>query len=147
MKETKEEEFAGTHTHQIHPSLEFKIDELQHGYSIASYDAPVALVDLVLFFIHRVVSKVQMNCFMCKTEPCLWAQHKDNMERMFSNNVSISFNNPNQCRRVCYGAMFLIVNDGPTGRGVRKKLPHCIVCGIRRGYPSLDGTYMGFRER
>ena len=36
---------------------------------------------------------------------------------------------------------------GPLGVGVRKKLPQCVEDGVRSMYPSVDGSFMGYRTK
>ena len=53
---------------------------------------------------------------------------------------------PNERRHALYRQMALIINDGPSGRGNRLRLPACVVTGVRNLFADPDGNYTGHRE-
>jgi hypothetical protein len=53
---------------------------------------------------------------------------------------------PNQRRHGLYRQMALIMNDGPSGKGNRLKLPNCVLVGVRALFPDPDKVYTGHQE-
>jgi hypothetical protein len=52
----------------------------------------------------------------------------------------------NKRRHTLYCQMALIINDGPTGRGNRLKLPTCVLSGVQGLFPNLESNYTGHCE-
>jgi hypothetical protein len=53
---------------------------------------------------------------------------------------------PNQRWHGLYRQMALIMNDGPSGKGNKLKLPNCVLNGVRALFQDLDEGYTGHRE-
>ena len=90
-----------------------------------------------------------MFCRQCIESPCVWRQKKEDM-RLFDasehGHLQAEDLPPNNIRRKkVYRQMFLHINEGPTGRGVRHVLPKCVEDGARLMFPSP--TFMGFRAK
>ena len=94
------------------------------------------------------VSKEIFFCRQCIESPCVWQQKKEDMV-LFDESEHGHFQAedcpPNNIRRKkVYRQMFLYINQGPAGKGVREKLPTCVENGARLMFPSP--TFMGFRD-
>ena len=46
-------------------------------------------------------------------------------------------------RKYCY-RIFVTMRHGYLGQGNRVRIPTCVQNGIRRRFPDIDGTYMGY---
>jgi hypothetical protein len=86
-------------------------------------------------------------CQHCAENPCVWAVRREDM-RIFDESehehLPAEDRPPNNIRRKkVYRQMFLYINQGPSGKGVRMELPECVEDGARLMFPSP--AYMGFR--
>jgi hypothetical protein len=87
-------------------------------------------------------------CQHCTEYPCVWAKKHEDM-RIFDLNehyhLPVDNCPPNniRCKKV-YWQMFLYLNQGPSGAGVRMQLPECIENGARLMFPSP--SFMGFKD-
>jgi hypothetical protein len=87
-------------------------------------------------------------CRQCIESPCVWKEKEEDM-RLFDvsehGHLQADDLPPNNIRRKkVYRQMFLYINQGPAGKGVRMKLPTCVENGARLMFPSP--TFMGFRD-
>jgi hypothetical protein len=87
-------------------------------------------------------------CKHCGEDPCVWLVSMENM-RLYNESQHRSLPEedkpPNNiCRKKVYWQMFLSMNNGPIGRGVRVKLPKCVEEGARQMFPSP--SFMGFKS-
>jgi hypothetical protein len=88
-----------------------------------------------------------VECYHCRQDPCVWLAQKETM-RMFDENEHAQLPDedrpPNNIRRKkVYRQMFLHINEGSAGVGVRIELPKCVENGTREMFPSP--TFMGFK--
>jgi hypothetical protein len=81
-------------------------------------------------------------CCDCGDVPCLWESNVDSM-KLFSETTDDKEAKPNQQRHSMYRQMALIINDGPSGRGNRVKLPSCVLAGVRELFPDPAAVYTG----
>ena len=51
----------------------------------------------------------------------------------------------NELRKACYRS-FLLLWQGPLGRGKRMPLPSCVLDGVRSAFPNAEGNYMGYHN-
>jgi hypothetical protein len=86
-----------------------------------------------------------MRCLECDNVPCVWANNKQAMA-MFDKATHKEITLANQHHHAMYRQMALLINDGPSGTGVRMKLPGCILLGVRELFPDLDATNTGHRD-
>jgi hypothetical protein len=84
-------------------------------------------------------------CNHCEHVPCVWERNKESM-KMFDTAEHDEDTEPNKRRHALYRQMALIINDGPTGKGNRLKLPTCVVSGVRGLFPDPESNYTGHRE-
>jgi hypothetical protein len=82
----------------------------------------------------------------CGDIPCVWEANIESM-RLFSESRNDEEATPNQQRHSLYRQMALIINDGPSGRGNRVKLPSCVVSGVRELFPDPVLVYTGHVEK
>jgi hypothetical protein len=87
-------------------------------------------------------------CRQCIESPCVWKKKEEDM-RLFDVSEHGHFQAedlpPNNIRRkIVYWQMFLYINQGPTGKGVREKLSTCVENGSRLMFPSP--TFMGLKR-
>jgi hypothetical protein len=87
----------------------------------------------------------QKYCTMCSNVPCLWIDNQPAMEA-YAAAASDDNEETRKRRHGLYRQMALIVNGGPSGKGVRVKLPECVVAGIRQLFPDPDAKYTGHRD-
>jgi hypothetical protein len=89
-------------------------------------------------------------CAYCKGLPCVWVSNKEGMLQFDdSEHGGLSGNDlplPNKSRKGIYRQMALIINGGPTGKGVGLELPICIVNGVRKMFPESNKKCMGHME-
>jgi hypothetical protein len=95
------------------------------------------------------VQQPTVECYHCRDDPCVWLTQLDTM-RMFDENehahLPAGDKPPNNIRRKkVYRQMFLHINQGTAGVGVRIVLPKCVEDGTRAMFPSP--TFMGFKVR
>ena len=87
-------------------------------------------------------------CELCFDDPCVWIVKKEDMLNYDDDeheHLPLGDWPPSNVRRKkIYRQMALYINSGPSGRGVRTKLPKCVVDGCRECFPSP--TFMGFKE-
>jgi hypothetical protein len=88
-----------------------------------------------------------VECYHCRQTPCVWVAQEENM-RLFDENEHAHMTSedlpPNNIRRKkLYRQMFLLLNEGTAGVGVRIELPKCVENGTRTMFPSP--TFMGFK--
>lgn len=81
----------------------------------------------------------------CGDVPYVWETSKQHMV-LFDEAQNPDEAQPNQRRHAIYRQMALIINDGPSGRGNRVKLPTCVVAGVRELFPDPKAVYTGHRE-
>jgi hypothetical protein len=84
-------------------------------------------------------------CVDCGEYPCVWDDNQPTMVA-FDACESNKDKQPNQRRHGLYRQMALIMNDGPSGKGNRLKLPNCVLVGVRALFPDPDEVYTGHRE-
>jgi hypothetical protein len=84
-------------------------------------------------------------CIDCEEFPCLWDANQPAMVA-FDEAENDDAKQPNQRRHGIYRQMALIINDGPSGRGNRLKLPQCVVDGVRNLFPDPGAFYTGHKE-
>ncbi len=82
----------------------------------------------------------------CGDIPCVWEANVESM-RLFSEAWNDEEATPNQQWHSLYHQMALIINDGPSGRGNRVKLPSCVVSGVRELFPDPASVYTGHVEK
>jgi hypothetical protein len=82
-------------------------------------------------------------CRFCLNTPCIFLQHQEELERIMEEMHPHATNRTKRFHM--YRRMSRELN-GPLGKGVRKRLPHCFVQGFRDLYPSEDDTYTGYRD-
>jgi hypothetical protein len=87
-------------------------------------------------------------CKYCGEGPCVWLLSMENM-KLYDESEHRSLPEedkpPNNIRRKkVYRQMFLSMNDGPIGCGVRVQLPKCVEEGARQMFPSP--SFMGFKS-
>ena len=82
----------------------------------------------------------------CGDLPCVWEANVESM-RLFAEARNDEEATPNQQRHSLYRQMALIINDGPSGRGNRVKLPSCVVSGVRGLFPDPASVYTGHVEK
>jgi hypothetical protein len=89
-----------------------------------------------------------VECDHCRQNPCVWEAQEETMP-LFDKNKHAQLASedllPNNiCHKKVYRQMFLHINEGTAGVGVRIKLPKCIEGGTRRVmFPSP--TFVGFK--
>jgi len=84
-------------------------------------------------------------CIECDNQPCVWEANKQAMI-LHKETTDSQEAQPNRRRHTIYRQMALIINDGPSGRGIRVKLPGCVLHGCRELFPDPDAKYTGHRE-
>jgi hypothetical protein len=86
-------------------------------------------------------------CELCLDDPCIWIKMREAMLDYDDNehdHLAANDYPPNNVRRKkIYRQMFLYINSGPSGKGVRAELPKCVTDGCRVCFPSP--TFMGFK--
>jgi len=91
----------------------------------------------------------EVECMHCREAPCVWLEKKDLMsviDQHEHRNLPDVDKPPNNTRRKkVYRQMTYIMNNGPMGKGVRKKLPKCVENGARALFPSP--SFMGFKTK
>ena len=87
----------------------------------------------------------EMKCEECDGLPCVWLNNKENMT-LFVMTQREDETEPKHYRHAMYRQMALIINDGPSGRGNRLKLPFCVVAGIREMFPDPGKEYTGHKD-
>lgn len=97
----------------------------------------------------KEVEKIKdSHCKFCDDDPCVWLAKKEDMLNYDDDEHGMmdyeDWPPNNVRRRKIYRQMTLFINEGPMGKGVRKELPECVVCGCRESFPSP--TFMGFKE-
>jgi hypothetical protein len=84
-------------------------------------------------------------CPHCDCEPCLWEEFREDIigeqGEMFATIDQESLS-PNQIRKQAYRA-FVLLWKGHQGKGMRVRIPHCVLAGIRNVWPDPNGCYMG----
>ena len=94
-------------------------------------------------------SEAARECPHCCEDPCMWVANKDRMKLHDENehaHLPVDDVPPHNIRRkMLYRQMFLIMNGGGSGAGVRVELPMCVTDGVRVMFPSP--TFMGFLIR
>ncbi len=83
--------------------------------------------------------------YKCDGLPCVWLNNKENMT-LFVMTQREDETEPKHYRHAMYRQMALIINDGPSGRGNRLKLPFCVVAGIREMFPDPGKVYTGHKD-
>ena len=118
-------------------NMELKPDEAVSGYAISTVAKAPA------------VEEASEECYHCREEPCVWVAQKEAMKRFDASehaHLPVGDLPPNNIRRKkVYRQMFLHINQGPAGVGVRIELPKCVENGTREMFPSP--TFMGFKIR
>ena len=84
-------------------------------------------------------------CIDCEVFPCVWDDNQQAM-KAFDEAENNDEKQPNQRRHSIYRQMALIINDGPSGRGNRLKLPNCVLMGVRELFPDPGAVYTGHQE-
>jgi hypothetical protein len=77
----------------------------------------------------------------CGDIPCVWEANVESM-RLFSEAWNDEEATPNQQRHSLYRQMAVIINDGPSCRSNRVKLPSCGVSGVRELFPDPASVYV-----
>ena len=97
----------------------------------------------------RVVVRVVEDCVHCGEDRCVWLANKERMvliDETEHGYLPDDSKPPNNARRKkLYREMTLLLNKGPLGVGVRKKLPRCVENGARALFPSP--SFMGFKNK
>ena len=92
--------------------------------------------------------KNDVACKHCGGDVCVWFEKKGIMEAFDENehgHLPDDDKPPNNIRRKkLYRQMFLFINQGPAGAGVRMELPRCVEDGARQMFPSP--SFMGFKS-
>ena len=83
-----------------------------------------------------------VQCNKCGNSPCVWEDNKHDM-MLFAKIRSEHFSELNQQCHIMYCQMALVINNGPSGRGNRLKLPECVVWGVRSTFPDPGDHYTG----
>jgi hypothetical protein len=84
-------------------------------------------------------------CEHCDTAPCVMDTHYDEMMLLGSDMEDSGTCSNKEIRHAMYTFMTRAI-WGRLGKGVRKKLPKCVVGEIKDAYPAKKGTdYVGFR--
>lgn len=86
-----------------------------------------------------------IRCDDCGGLPCVWESNRQGMID-YDDASNQEEAQPNQRRHRLYKQMALIINEGPSGRGIRIRLPACVVTGIRSLFADPDGNYTGHRD-
>ncbi len=84
-------------------------------------------------------------CVQCERVPCVWENNQEEMVNFDKANIDGDAP-PNEHRHGLYRQMALIINNGPSGKGNRMKLPECVVNGVRKLFPDPDALYTGHLE-
>jgi hypothetical protein len=82
----------------------------------------------------------------CGDIPCVWEANVESM-RHFAEARNDEEATLNQQRPSLYRQMALIINDGPSGRGNRVKLPSCVVSSVRELFSDPASVYTGHVEK
>jgi hypothetical protein len=98
------------------------------------------------FFFSANGKSYSTRCGKCNCVPCVWRSNELSMIG-YDKAENDDKTKPNKCRHQLYGQMALIINGGPTGYGIRLKLPVCVVDGIRELFPDPDAVYVGHKEK
>jgi hypothetical protein len=86
-------------------------------------------------------------CDYCLEVPCVWLDEREAVVENDRNENGHTFLIENKTRRkIAFRHMFRVVNGGPGQKGVRKQLPECVECGVRRLFPDEQAQYLGFKE-
>ena len=97
---------------------------------------------------NEVVVESDVACKHCGNDVCVWLENTGIMEAYDENehgHLPDSDKPPNNIRRKkVYRQMFLLINQGPAGFGVRQELPKCVEDGARQMFPSP--SFMGFKN-
>ena len=101
--------------------------------------------------IYRTVVVTLMVCRHCQESLCLWRLYEsDIIGEVDSSNSCLSTimvdgvdDSHRQMRRKCY-RIFIVLHYGYLGRGNRKRIPRCVMNGIRSYYPDSNENYIGF---
>jgi hypothetical protein len=98
--------------------------------------------------VNEEVVKNDVACKHCGGDVCVWFEKKGIMEAFDENehgHLPDDDKPPNNIRRKkLYRQMFLFINQGPAGAGVRMELPKCVEDGARQMFPSP--SFMGFKS-
>ena len=93
-------------------------------------------------------SKGDSICQHCTAYPCVWEEMEEDMRKFDSSkheHLLVEGCPPNNIqRKKVYHQMFLYINQGPSGAGVRMKLPECVENGARRMFPLA--SFIGFKD-
>jgi hypothetical protein len=87
-------------------------------------------------------------CPHCDSDPCLWEEFKvdiigEEQGEMFA--VIDQSLPQNEIRKQAYRA-FVLAWKGHQGKGIRVRIPHCVLTGIRNVWPDPNGSYMGHHD-
>ena len=88
-----------------------------------------------------------VSCRHCQRDRCLWYTYEDEIVEGIDDwlhGMGEETTN-NLIRKHCY-RLFIEAHHGYLGQGNRKKIPCCILRGIRTLYPDPNGSYMGHRD-
>ena len=133
-----------------HDSEEIVVENKQTN--AGKVDDPVAVVSSDIIVVPDGTEPLEENeekgCEHCDETPCVWLAQKEDMERFDESehgHLPEQDMPPNNIRRKkVYRQMFLYINEGPSGKGVRIQLPKCVEIGARKMFPSP--SFMGFKE-
>ena len=84
------------------------------------------------------------SCGKCEQSPCVWEGHKQKVKKLVRQMRRSSIG-ANEKRKMCYQFVTREM-QGTLGRGVRIRLPGCVVGKIRFMLPDARSDYMGFKE-
>ena len=88
-------------------------------------------------------------CGECEEEYCTWTEHGPGVLETVA--VDLLVRDPEnkftqgEKRKLCY-QRYVTVVFGVLGGEKRKKLPKCVLDGVREVYPDFDGNYMGHMD-
>ena len=83
-------------------------------------------------------------CKYCGDNPCCFIELKPHLMSMLLIHGETKTNN--QMRYYMYTEMTKFIHGPGLGKGVRRKLPHCMEQAIKSLAPDKDKKYTGFKE-
>jgi hypothetical protein len=86
-----------------------------------------------------LTTTVFLSCGLVIRKPCFHS-----MMRSMAYKPAMAFHCPTYLGM--YRQMGLVINGGPTGKGVQLELPICVVNEVREMFPESDKRYMGHME-
>ena len=120
--------------------------------SIQSSASQLVFFFLIIFvFINKQITW-DMVCRHCNEDYCLWTRYEECIVQEVETNSSdstlreyaINLSHRMQRKR-CY-KIFVAMHHGYLGKGQRRKIPKCVMNGIRNRYLDSDDNYMGYKS-